>query len=118
MNVLLVDDEKEFVTALSERLNLRGIRTNVVFNGREALDHLQEHLPDVIVLDLRMPGLDGMEVLRQLRKDNPNIRVVVLSGYGTEHHRQEAQRLNALGYFRKPANLNVLLNCIVKGHQH
>ena len=61
MRVLLVDDEREFVTTLSNRLSLRGVGTDVVFTGQKALDYVRTRAPDVIVLDLNMPGLDGMD---------------------------------------------------------
>ena len=115
MRVLLVDDEREFVTTLSNRLSLRGMGTDVVFNGQRALEYVAKRAPDVIVLDLNMPGLDGMEVLRELRKNNPDIRVVILSGHGTERHEQEARRLNASSYLRKPTDFDTLVNCIQKG---
>jgi DNA-binding NtrC family response regulator len=115
MKVLLVDDEVEFVTTLSMRLSLRGMGTDVVFSGQQALDYVQEHVPDVIVLDLNMPGLDGMEVLRELSKNNPDIRVVILTGHGTKRHEQEARRLNALDYLRKPIDFYTLVDCIKRG---
>jgi DNA-binding response OmpR family regulator len=71
MKVLLVDDEIDFVTTLSNRLGMRGIKTDVVHDGQEALDYVEEDEPDVIVLDLKMPGMYGMEVLRRLSKTNP-----------------------------------------------
>ena len=82
MKVLLVDDEIEFVNTLSNRLGMRGIETDVVHDGDEALDYVAKQEPDVIVLDLKMPRLHGMEVLRRLSKTNPNIQVVVLTGHG------------------------------------
>ena len=112
MRVLLVDDEADFATTLCHRLSLRGMGTDVVFNGQQALEYVEKRAPDVIVLDLNMPGLNGMDVLRELRKNNPDIRVVILSGHGTEHHEQEARRLNACDYLRKPTDLNTLVNCI------
>ena len=79
MRVLLVDDEVDFVTTLSNRLGMRGIKTDVVHDGQQALDYVAKQEPDVIVLDLKMPGIYGMDVLRQLSKTNPNIQVVILT---------------------------------------
>jgi DNA-binding NtrC family response regulator len=115
MKVLLVDDETEFVTTLSNRLSLRGMGTDVVFTGQHALEYVQKRAPDVIVLDLNMPGLDGMEVLRELSKNNPDIRVVILTGHGTKRHEQEARRLNAFDYFSKPTDFYTLVDCIERG---
>ncbi len=117
MRVLLVDDETEFVTTLCNRLSLRGMGTDVVFNGQQALDYVQKRSPDVIVLDLNMPGLDGMDVLRELSKNNPDIRVVILTGHGTERHEKEARRLNAYDYLRKPTDFDTLVNCIQMGRR-
>ena len=67
MKVLLVDDEEEFVKALAERLRMRDLRSDTVFDGEEALSYVEDQEPDVMVLDLKMPGIDGLEVLRQVR---------------------------------------------------
>jgi Response regulator containing CheY-like receiver, AAA-type ATPase, and DNA-binding domains len=65
MKVLLVDDEKEFVKSLSERMQIRDVQSKVAYGGDEALQTMNEELPDVMVLDLKMPGMDGMELLRR-----------------------------------------------------
>ena len=109
MKVLLVDDEEEFVKALAERLKMRDLRSDTVLDGEEALSFVQDQEPDVMVLDLKMPGIDGMEVLRQVRKAYPNIQVIILTGHGTEKHEEEAKRLGAFDYLEKPVNLDVLV---------
>ena len=70
---------------------------------------MEDQEPDVMVLDLKMPGIDGMEVLRQVRKAYPNIQVIILTGHGTEKHEEEAKRLGAFDYLEKPVNLDVLV---------
>lgn len=112
MKVLLVDDEIEFVNALSNRLGMRGIGTDVVHDGQQALDYVDEHEPDVIILDLEMPGLHGMEVLRILSKTHPHIQVVILTAYGTEAREQEAERLRAFDFLNKPVDIEVLADRI------
>jgi DNA-binding response OmpR family regulator len=109
MKVLLVDDEEEFVKALAERLKMRDLRSDTVLDGEEALSFVEDQEPDVMVLDLKMPGIDGMEVLRQVRKAYPKIQVIILTGHGTEKHEQEAKRLGAFDYLEKPVNLDVLV---------
>ena len=109
MKVLLVDDEEEFVKALAERLKMRDLRSDTVLDGEEALSFVEDQEPDVMVLDLKMPGIDGMEVLRQVRKAYPNIQVIILTGHGTEKHEEEAKRLGAFDYLEKPVNLDVLV---------
>jgi len=112
MRVLLVDDEIDFVTTLSNRLGMRGIKTDVVHDGQEALDSVAKKEPDVIVLDLKMPGMYGMEVLRRLSKTNPDIQVVILTGHGTDRDEEEAQRLKAFDYLRKPTDIDKLADRI------
>jgi DNA-binding response OmpR family regulator len=112
MKVLLVDDEIEFVTTLSNRLGMRGIETDVVHDGQEALDYVAKEEPDVMVLDLKMPGMHGMEVLRKLSKTNPDIQVVILTGHGTDQDEEEAQRLSAFDYLRKPTDIDTLADRI------
>lgn len=112
MKVLLVDDETEFVTTLANRLGIRGIQADVVFDGQQALDYVRKKEPDVIVLDLKMPGLHGMEVLRQLSKTNPDIQVLILTGHGTDRHEEDAKRLKAFDYLRKPTDIDVLADRI------
>ena len=109
MKVLLVDDEEEFVKALAERLKMRDLRSDTVFDGEEALSYVEDQEPDVMVLDLKMPGIDGMEVLRQVRKAYPKIQVIILTGHGTERDEEEAKRLGAFDYLEKPVNLDVLV---------
>ena len=109
MKVLLVDDEEEFVKALAERLKMRDLRSDTVLDGEEALSFVEDQEPDVMVLDLKMPGIDGMEVLRQVRRAYPKIQVIILTGHGTEKHEEEAKRLGAFDYLEKPVNLDVLV---------
>ena len=109
MKLLLVDDEEEFVKALAERLKMRDLRSDTVLDGEEALSFVEDQEPDVMILDLKMPGIDGMEVLRQVRKAYPNIQVIILTGHGTEKHEEEAKRLGAFDYLEKPVNLDVLV---------
>jgi DNA-binding response OmpR family regulator len=109
MKVLLVDDEEEFVKALAERLKMRDLRSDTVLDGEEALSYVEGQEPDVMVLDLKMPGINGMDVLRQVRKAYPNIQVIILTGHGTEKDEEEAKRLGAFDYLEKPVNLDVLV---------
>ncbi len=106
--ILLVDDEKEFVQTLSERLQTRQLPASVVYDGQQALDFVEKDQPDVIVLDLMMPGIGGIEVLRRLKQSNPQIAVVVLTGHGSEHEEQLAADLGAFAYLTKPVNIEVL----------
>ncbi len=106
--VLLVDDEKEFVLALSERLEIRRIEPSVAYDGEEALAALEERRPRVIVLDLRMPGMDGMEVLRRVKRSHPEVEVIILTGHGSEKDRALADELGAFAYLQKPVEIDEL----------
>jgi DNA-binding response OmpR family regulator len=110
--VLLVDDEEEFVKTLGERLEMRGIGPDTAFTGEQALQRIAEEEPDIMVLDIKMPGIDGMEVLRRVRKAYPRIQVIMLTAHGTDKDEEEAQRLGAFAYLRKPADLEVLTKTI------
>lgn len=113
MRVLLVDDEVEFVTTLSDRLRMRSIETEVVYDGLQALDYLENHEIDVVVLDLKMPGLDGMEVLSRLRRAHSDIQVVILAGHGAQHQEMQAsRRLNAYVCLTKPTDIETLVDNI------
>lgn len=108
--VLLVDDEEEFVRTLGERLEMRGIEPDTAFTGEAALKRIAEEEPDIMVLDIKMPGIDGMEVLRRVRKAYPRIQVIMLTAHGTDKDKEEAERLGAFAYLRKPVDLEQLTN--------
>jgi DNA-binding NtrC family response regulator len=112
LKVLLVDDEEEFVDSLSERLALRNLTAAVAHDGERALEVVEAEEPDVMVLDLRMPGIDGIEVLRKVRKDHPGVAVVVLSGHGTDADKKEALRLGASAYLKKPVDVDQLVGVL------
>lgn len=106
--VLLVDDEEEFVKTLGERLEMRGMTPDTAFTGEAALQRIAEEQPDIMILDIKMPGIDGMEVLRRVRKAYPRIQVIMLTAHGTEKDQEEAERLGAFAYLRKPVDLEML----------
>lgn len=106
--VLLVDDEREFVQTLSERLQSRNLDSAVVYDGAEALSLLATEEPEVMVLDLRMPGIDGMEVLRRVKRDHPRVEVIILTGHGSDREEKIARELGAFAYLQKPVDLDLL----------
>ena len=117
IKILLVDDEEDFVRTLSERLNLRDLSSQTALNGQEALDHVGDRLPDIMVLDLRMPGIDGMEVLRRTRKHYPHIQVIILTGHGNDLDEAEARQLGVFDYLKKPVDIEILVERIRAAHQ-
>jgi len=106
--VLLVDDEREFVQTLSERLMMRDMGSAVVYDGESALGLVEEDEPEVMILDLKMPGIDGIEVLRRVKNEHPNIEVIILTGHGSEKDREVCMELGAFAYLHKPVDIEVL----------
>lgn len=106
--VLFVDDEREFVQTVSQRLISRDVGTYGVYDGKEALDLIAEDSPEVMVLDLKMPGMHGVEVLRQTKEIAPEIEVIILTGHGTTKDMEECMQLGAFAYMNKPVNIEEL----------
>ncbi len=106
--VLLVDDEREFVETLSDRLVMRDMGSAVAYDGESALELIKTDEPEVMILDLRMPGIDGIEVLRRVRQTNPDIEVIILTGHGSEADRETCMGLGAFAYLQKPVDIEKL----------
>ena len=117
IKLLLVDDEENFVNTLSERMKMRDVPSKVVYSGEQALEVVETETPDVMVLDLRMPGIDGMEVLRKVRKAHPQVQVIILTGHGTTLDEEEAKRLGAFHYHKKPIDIDELLGTVKKAYR-
>lgn len=106
--VLLVDDEKEFVHTLSERLEARDFGAAVAYDGEDALSFVDAQVPEVMVLDLKMPGIDGIEVLRRVKQQHPEVEVIILTGHGSEREEAMARDLGAFAYLHKPVDIELL----------
>ena len=111
-NVLLVDDEPEFTQILSERMESRGVSVDTAATGPEALEKVRGKSYDAIVLDLSMPGMDGIETLKRLLQDNPELQVILLTGYATLQKGIEATKLGAMDFLEKPAEIQKLMEKI------
>jgi DNA-binding NtrC family response regulator len=114
LKVLFVDDEEDFVRTVAERMEMRDLGGDVALGGQQALEMLEKDLPDVMVLDLRMPDIDGMEVLRRVKKTYPDIEVIIMTGHGSDQDEEEARRLGAFDYLRKPIDINQLMETVRK----
>jgi two-component system response regulator CpxR len=114
--VLLVDDEREFVQTLSERLQLRDMGSAIAYDGESALNIVKEDDPEVIIIDLKMPGIDGMEVLKKVKKERPEIEVIILTGHGSEADRRMCMDLGAFDYLQKPVDINHLSQVLKNAH--
>lgn len=110
--VLLVDDEKEFVELMSQRLETRGLKVIAVTSGEEAVAMTQDRNLDVAVVDFAMPGIDGIETLKQIKEKRPDIEVIMLTGHGTIQSGIEAMKHGAIDYLEKPVDLNILMEKI------
>lgn len=114
--LLLVDDEREFVETLSERLLMRDMGSAVAYDGESALSLVQEDEPEVMILDLKMPGIDGIQVLRQVKSTRPEIEVIILTGHGSETDREVCMQLGAFAYLQKPVDIDVLSDTLKRAN--
>ncbi|MBL0713431.1 MAG: response regulator [Desulfosarcina sp.] len=114
--VLLVDDELEFVQTLSERLQLREMGSVVAYDGESALSLVNEDDPEVMIIDLKMPGIDGMDILKKVKQPRPEIEVIVLTGHGCEEDRERCMQLGAFAYLQKPVDIDFLSETLKKAH--
>jgi DNA-binding NtrC family response regulator len=108
-NVLLVDDEREFLETLVKRIQKRNVSATGVTSGEEALAFLEKNPVDVVVLDVRMPGMDGIETLRALKRQYPLTEVVMLTGHASLEVAIEGMELGAFDYLMKPVEIDDLL---------
>ena len=106
--LLLVDDEEEFIHTLSERLQMRNLEPVIAHDGETALSIVENDAPEVMVLDLKMPGIDGLEVLRRVKREHPDTEVIILTGHGSEAVEAEAEKLGAFAFLNKPVDIDVL----------
>lgn len=108
-SVLLVDDEKEFLDTLLKRLQKRKIKAIGVGSGEEALNILKESPPDLVVLDVRMQGMDGIKTLREIKKIRPLVEVIMLTGHANVEVAVEGMEVGAFDYLMKPTDVDELL---------
>ena len=108
-SVLLVDDELEFLETLVKRLKKRNLAVQGVKSGEEALEWLSKESVDVVVLDVKMPGMDGIEALRLIKKSHPLVEVIMLTGHASMEVAIEGMELGAFDYLMKPMNIDELL---------
>ena len=108
-NVLFVDDEIDFLDTLMKRMKKRNVSVSGVNRGEDAIEFLKTHSIDVVVLDMRMPGMDGIETLREIKKLNPLLEVIMLTGHACLEAAREGMELGAFDYLMKPLNIDELL---------
>ena len=122
-NVLLVDDEVSFVETFSERLELRDFEISKAFSGEEALEVLDENKNiEVVILDVKMPGMDGIEALAKIKRKNPLVEVMMLSGHADVESAIEGMKQGAFDYLMKPVDMDQITTkvteAVAKKRQH
>lgn len=110
--VLIVDDEQEFARTLAERMQTRGLEAEAVFSGDEALKLVNQKTYDVVVLDLAMPGMDGIETLKKMLEIHPDLQVIMLTGQATVGKGVEAVKQGAFEFLEKPIRMEALVEKI------
>jgi DNA-binding NtrC family response regulator len=115
--ILIVDDEEKFVSYLSKRLKMREYDVTVSLSGEDALEKVKEHDFDVVILDVLMPGIDGIEALREIKKVKPLTEVIMLTGHASVEAGVEGMRLGAYDYLMKPCEAEELISKINKAYE-
>jgi DNA-binding NtrC family response regulator len=117
IKLLIVDDEIQFVNALSQRLEIRGFHVTKATNGMEAVQAARSDKFDLALLDLKMPGMDGKEVLQLLKKEHKYLEVIILTGHGSLDSAVECTKLGAYGYLPKPYELEHLIKILKEAYE-
>lgn len=118
IRILVVDDEHDFLKLIKRRLTKRNVDVETVTNGEEALAFLAEHPVDVVILDVRMPGMSGIDVLKEIRKRFRDVEVIMLTGHGSMQSGIEGISLGAYDYILKPFSIDNLLDRIRAAYEH
>lgn len=115
--VLLVDDEEQFVEVLAQRLQGRGYKVETAFNGDDAIELVNRHEVDVVILDVLMPGRDGIETLRELKRIKPLVEVIMLTGHASVETAIQGMKLAAYDYLMKPTDTAELVDKVDKAYK-
>lgn len=118
IRVLLVDDEKDFADALAKFLKVRKMDVTVAYDGSAALQRIRQQEFDVIVLDVLMPGKNGIETSKEIRALNPNVSIIILSGHAKVDTAIESMKLDAFDYLIKPVAPEELYDKILTAYDH
>ncbi len=123
IKILLVDDEKEFIDTLAQRLEIRKFDVSAAYSGKAALDCLRDHSIDVVILDVLMPGMDGIQTLKRIREISPLVQVIMLTGHATVDNAILGMKNGAYDFLMKPVETKILIKKInaafeIKNEQH
>ena len=117
IKLLIVDDEVKFLASIAQRLMMRGFIVTTASDGQEAIKKAHAEKFDLALLDLKMPGLDGKQVLEILKKEHKHLEVIILTGHGSYESAAECTRLGAFGYLPKPYELEKLLEVLRSAYE-
>jgi len=117
IRLLIVDDETRFLSAIAQRLRKRGFDVQTATNGPEAIDLARKERFDIALLDLKMPGMDGSEVLRVLKEEHDFLEAIILTGHGSLESAVELTRLGAFSYLPKPYEMDKLIQVLKEAYQ-
>ena len=109
LTVLIVDDEEDLVSMLVERMKMRDINVSGVCSGEKALEHLSQNPVDVVVMGIRMPGMDGVETLKEIKRCQPLVEVIMLTGLASVKTATQVMELGAFDYLLKPIEIDQLI---------
>ena len=112
IKLLLVDDEERFVLTLAERLRLRNYDTRIATNGEAAISEIQKERPDIVLLDLKMPGMSGLEILEKIKTEDSTIEVIMLTGQGDNQSCEDVLKAGASDFIVKPIDIENLMEVI------
>ena len=118
IQVMLVDDEVEFLETLIKRMKKRNVDITGVKSGEEALLALDQNQVDVVILDVRMPGMDGIEALKEIKRQHPLIEVIMLTGHASVEVAVQGMELGAFDYLMKPIDIDELLYKVEDAHKN
>ena len=112
IKILLIDDEEEFISTLAERLELRGYQCRTAGDGESGIQMIENERFDIAILDLMMPGLNGLDTLKQIKTTNKTLPVILLTGHGSTKDGMEGMRIGAFDFLIKPLDIYVLIEKI------
>jgi len=112
--ILIVDDEQKYVEMLARRLELRGLKCSYCFNGNDGIRMITDNYYNLVILDLRLPDLYGTEVLIEMRKIRPDIKILILTGHGSDKDREDCMASGAFSFMRKPLDIEQLMTIMTQ----
>lgn len=109
IKLLIVDDEERFLKTTQTLMKKKGIKTSTATRGGEAIEFLKSNPVDVVILDLKMPGIDGVRVLKKIKEKHPHIEIIILTGHATVKNAVNGVKMGAFDYLMKPCDFSLLV---------